>query len=99
VRCVLQDGDEITTRSLPRAGASSPTGAAGSRRARTPDPGRGEQDDELERLRKRVGQQDHSLARLSDAVIMLRRGTMALREENRELRMALEASRAGRHAD
>jgi hypothetical protein len=69
---------------------------AGSRRARTPDPGRGGQEEELERLRKRVGQQDHALARLSDAVLALRRGTMALREENRELRLALEASRLGR---
>jgi hypothetical protein len=73
-----------------------PLGVAGSRRARTPDLGRDGQDDELQRLRKRVGQQDHALARLSDAVITLHRGTRALREENRELRMALEASRLGR---
>lgn len=61
-----------------------------------PDPGRG--DDELRRLRKRVAQQDHALARLSDAVIMLRRGLVAQREENQELRAALETARLRRPA-
>ncbi|MGZ6729612.1 MAG: hypothetical protein ACXVFC_09955 [Gaiellaceae bacterium] len=52
--------------------------------------------DELERLRKRVHQHEHALARLSDALLTLRRGGQALREENRELRLELEAARRAR---
>jgi hypothetical protein len=51
---------------------------------------------EIARLRKRVGQLDHAMARLSDAVIALRRGSTALRDENRELRGQLEAARLAR---
>ena len=48
---------------------------------------------EVERLRLRVRQHEHTLSRLADAVLTLRRGTEALREENRELRLALDAER------
>ena len=49
--------------------------------------------DELERLRKRVSQQAHSLTVLAQAVSALRSGTQALREENRELRLQLQRAR------
>ena len=44
---------------------------------------------ELDRLRKRVDQQEHTLTVLTEAVSVLRRGSLALREENRELRLQL----------
>ncbi len=46
---------------------------------------------ELERLRKQMRQQRLALVRLTDAVLALRRGTLALRDENRELRRELDA--------
>ena len=61
-----------------------------------PDDATREMQAEIARLRKRVQQQDHTTARLSDAVITLRRGSMALREENRELRRQIEAARLAR---
>lgn len=45
---------------------------------------------ELEHLRKRVGQQEHSLTVLTQAVLALRSGSQALQEENRELRLQLQ---------
>ncbi len=73
-------------------------------RARTPGPDRrGEPSQrdrapdtasaDLDRLRRQVQQQRLALVRLSDALTALRRGTVALREENRELRHALDAAR------
>ena len=49
--------------------------------------------DEVERLRKRVRQQQHSLAVLSEALSALRSGGQALRDENRELRDELRKLR------
>lgn len=49
--------------------------------------------DELEQLRNRVKQQDHTIARLSDALIALRNGGLALRDENNELRRELQTVR------
>ncbi|MGZ4270929.1 MAG: hypothetical protein ACXVFT_17635 [Solirubrobacteraceae bacterium] len=40
-----------------------------------------------------MAQQEHALERLTDALLALRRGAAALREENRELRVALEETR------
>ena len=48
--------------------------------------------DELARLRKRVDQQEHSLAVMAEAISALRDGSQALREENRELRLELQAA-------
>ena len=48
--------------------------------------------DELARLRKRVGQQEHTLAVMAEAISALRDGSQALREENRELRLELQAT-------
>jgi hypothetical protein len=44
---------------------------------------------EIGRLRKRVDQQEHSLTVLSQAVSVLRDGSRALRQENRDLRLQL----------
>lgn len=49
--------------------------------------------DELARLRKRVDQQERSLAVMAEAISALRDGSQALREENRELRLELQATR------
>ena len=69
----------------------------GSTRARTPgdDPAAAE----VARLRRRISQQDHAIARLTEAMLTLRQGAQALREENRELRMQLAAAHSGRHRD
>ena len=48
--------------------------------------------DDLDRLRRQVNQQRLALIRLTDALLALRRGTAALREENRELRRELDAA-------
>ena len=48
---------------------------------------------EVERLRKRVRQQEISLAVLTEALTALRSGGQALREENRELRHQLDVAR------
>ena len=53
-------------------------------------PGNDRVADELARLRKRVSQQDHALARIAEALQALRTGSQALRDENRELRRQLE---------
>jgi hypothetical protein len=47
---------------------------------------------EVERLRRRVRQQEMTLAHMSEALLALRRGWSALREENRELRLQLDAA-------
>jgi hypothetical protein len=52
--------------------------------------------EELRRLRGQVQQQRIALGRLTDAVLALRRGTEALRAENRDLRQVLGAPRAAR---
>ena len=53
--------------------------------------------DELAHLRKRVDQQERSLAVLVQAVSALRSANAALRDENRELQMELQRARhAGR---
>jgi hypothetical protein len=52
--------------------------------------------DELRRLRRQVQQQRIALGRLTDAVLALRRGTEALRAENRELRHVLGARSGAR---
>lgn len=53
--------------------------------------------DELERLRKRVDQQERSLAVLAQALSALRRANAGLRAENREVHLELErVRRAGR---
>jgi hypothetical protein len=49
--------------------------------------------EEVERLRKRVRQQEEALTRLAAALKALRRAGQALHEENRELRLALQRSR------
>lgn len=63
---------------------------------------------ENRRLRRQVDQQRVALAHLSEALLGLRRGSEALRAENRDLRRELEAARharnkppvaAGSHAD
>lgn len=59
-------------------------------------PALGATEDEVERLRRSVVQHELALARLTDAMLALRRGGQALREENRELRRELEAATAGR---
>ena len=50
--------------------------------------------DELARLRKRVDQQEHTLAVMAEAISALRHSSQALREENRELRLELQATRS-----
>jgi small-conductance mechanosensitive channel len=47
---------------------------------------------EVARLRRRVSQQDEALIHMAQALLRLRRGGDALRDENRELRMALAAA-------
>jgi hypothetical protein len=54
---------------------------------------------EVEQLRRRATQQDETTVRLVEALRTLRRGCQALREENRELRAALEHSRLRAQAD
>ena len=49
--------------------------------------------DELALLRKRVDQQQHSLAVMAEAISALRDGSRALRQENRLLRLELQAKR------
>ena len=74
---------------------TAPRAAAGAHRPTADHPPL----DELARLRKRVDQQQHSLAVMADAISALRVGSQALRQENRELRLALQAtqrSSAGR---
>ena len=46
--------------------------------------------DEVQRLMRRCRQHEHTVERLTNAVMILRRGNEALRAENRELRLALE---------
>jgi hypothetical protein len=46
--------------------------------------------DEFERLARRCKQHEYALQRLSDALLILRAGNDALREENRELRVELQ---------
>ena len=46
--------------------------------------------DEVRRLLRRCRQHEHAVERLSNAVLILRRGNDALREENRLLRTELE---------
>ena len=48
-------------------------------------------------LRQRIRQQDLTLGLMSDALVGLRRGSAALRDENRDLRAQLEAVRLVRH--
>jgi hypothetical protein len=100
---MLADDDGRVVPLLPRDRASRPESVVGSGRARTPGdgppPGDGTADDlaaEVARLRKRVRQQDLTLARLSDALVAMRRGGEALRAENRELRAQIEAGRLRR---
>ncbi|HEY5144631.1 MAG TPA: hypothetical protein VII98_14125 [Solirubrobacteraceae bacterium] len=50
------------------------------------------------RLRRQVDQQQLALTHLSEALLGLRRGIQALREENRDLRRELEAERGARVA-
>jgi hypothetical protein len=54
---------------------------------------------EVERLRLRVEQHENALTRLTEAMLRLRRGAQALREENHELRAELEMERRLRAAD
>jgi hypothetical protein len=49
--------------------------------------------DELERLRKRVDQQERSLEVLAQAVSALRSANAALRDQNRDLQIELERAR------
>jgi len=51
---------------------------------------------ETRRLRRQVEQQRMALAHLSEALLGLRRGSEALRAENRELRRELEAAQRTR---
>ena len=52
--------------------------------------------DELARLRKRIDQQEHSLAVMAAAISALRDGSQALRDENRALRLKMQgAQRSG----
>jgi len=90
----MLDQSDRTAPPLPRRrfinGASAPAEA----RAWTPAVSRPETAArELQRLRKRVRQQEKSLAALSEAVITLRTGGAALRDENRELRLELQKAR------
>ena len=55
-------------------------------------------DNENARLQRRVRQQELSLRLMSDAIIDLRRGSIALRQENRELHAELAAARDARRA-
>ena len=48
--------------------------------------------EEVERLRKRVNQQEESLVRMAVGLGALRRAGQALRAENRELRLAVHES-------
>jgi hypothetical protein len=50
----------------------------------------GSLESEVAKLRRRVGQQDESIARLAEALRALRRAGQALRAENRELRLAVQ---------
>ena len=50
----------------------------------------GAKTDEVRRLLRRCSQHEHAVERLSNAVMILRRGNDALREENRLLRLELE---------
>lgn len=73
-------------------------GWAGTRGSR-PTFGRVAGDDpqaEIVRLRRTVRSRDAALDRLLEAVMALRRGTVALREENRELRTEVERLRRRR---
>ena len=90
------ESDESLTPALLRSAASPVSTDRGSPRARTP--GRDHAAAELARLRLRVRQKDQALARLTEAMLALRQGAQALREENRELRLQLEAAqrRSGR---
>jgi hypothetical protein len=45
---------------------------------------------EVAKLHRRVRQQDESIARLAEALRALRRAGLALRAENRELRLAVQ---------
>ncbi len=47
---------------------------------------------ESARLRKRIDQQEHSLAVMAAAISALRDGSQALRDENRRLRLELQAT-------
>jgi hypothetical protein len=48
--------------------------------------------EEVERLRKRVNQQEESIVRMAAGLRALRRAGQALRAENRELRLAVHQS-------
>lgn len=50
----------------------------------------GSKSEEVHRLLRRCKQHEHAVERLSNAVVILRRGNDALREENRLLRVELE---------
>ena len=85
--------------SSPRPAAESLTAAGRSTSPERGDALRGQKErdpllDELQRLRKRVNQQEESLARLAAALRALRRAGQALRAENRELRLAVQESEA-----
>jgi len=56
----------------------------------------GEQEAEIRRLRRTVESRELALERLFEAVLTLRRGAVALREENRELRTEVEQLRRAR---
>lgn len=49
---------------------------------------------EVQRLMRRCRQHEHTVERLTAAVLVLRRGNDALRAENRELRLALERDKS-----
>jgi hypothetical protein len=75
---------------MPAAGHPAPHRAsAGAHRPAIDHP----PSDEVARLRKRVDQQEHTLAVMAEAISALRHGSQALREENRELRLELQATR------
>ena len=54
---------------------------------------------DVTRLTLRVEQHENALARLTQALLTLRRGSQALREENKELRRQLETERRLRLID
>jgi hypothetical protein len=69
---------------------ASPTGSAGAHPlAADPQP-----QQELARLRNRVEHQARTLAVMAAAISALRDGSRAVREENRELRLELQATRS-----
>lgn len=70
-------------------------GTRGSRPTFGPAAGE-EQPAEVARLRQIVRSRDAALDRLLEAVMTLRRGAVALREENRELRTEVECLRRRR---